>query len=82
MGRPKGAKNKIKKNLVDQILQISEELDAKGKGLRDCAKQDPNWFFTNFLKGLIPKNVSITGEDGGPIQAKVEVIFVNSENKG
>ena len=80
MGRPKGAKNKIKKNLVDQIIQIAEDLDAKGKGLKDCATQDPGWFYTNFLKGLIPKNVSVTGEDGGPIQAKVEVVFVNSKH--
>ena len=83
-GKPKGAKNKVQKNLVQQILEISERLSKEGKGLEDCARQDPGWFHTNFLKGLIPKNVTITGDDGGPVRTSVEVRFIgtNPKNNG
>ena len=67
-GRPKGAKGKLRKPLVDEIIEIAEELAQQGKGLRDCAKQNPDWFFVNFLKNLIPKNIEVTGSEGGPIQ--------------
>ena len=60
-GRPRGAKNKHPRDLVDRVLQISDDLDEQGKGLRKCAEEDPFWFFSNFLKPMIPKNVSLDG---------------------
>lgn len=59
-GRPKGSKNKIPGDLKERVMRIVEELDAKGKGLTDCANQDPKWFFENFVKPLLPKNVEAT----------------------
>jgi len=58
-GRPKGAKNKIPTNIVERILFVTEELEKSGKGLSECAQSDPAWFYTNFLKGLIPKNIDV-----------------------
>jgi hypothetical protein len=58
-GRPKGAKNKLPRNLVDRVLEISAKLDEQGKGLQDCAEQDPKWFFENFIKPILPKNVDL-----------------------
>ena len=60
-GRPKGAKNKLPRDLVDRVLQISADLDEQGKGLRKCAEEDPFWFFQNFVKPLMPRNVSVAG---------------------
>ena len=62
-GRPKGAKNKLPRDLVDRVLQISADLDEQGNGLQHCAEKDPYWFFQNFLKPLIPKNVSVAGTE-------------------
>jgi hypothetical protein len=69
-GRPRGAKNKIPKNLVTQILEIAADLDKNAKGLRHCAMENPRWFFENFLKLLIPKTVSAVGSDPVSIEVK------------
>jgi hypothetical protein len=62
-GRPRGAKNKVPRGLVERVLQISDDLDEQGKGLQHCAEKDPKWFFENFLKRIIPKNVSVAGTE-------------------
>jgi len=61
-GRPKGSKNKLRTNLVQEILDIAERLKEKEKGLEQMANQNPKWFFENFVKGLIPKNVEFEGK--------------------
>ena len=77
-GRPKGAKNKLPRNLVDRVLDISANLEEQGKGLRKCAEENPFWFFQNFVKPLIPKNVSLAGiEPAKP--AKIEIVFVEGK---
>ena len=71
-GRPRGAKNKIPKNLVDQILEIAADLDKQGKGLKHFAVDDPRWFFESFLKLLVPKNQLLTGaEPAKPVSIEV-----------
>jgi hypothetical protein len=56
-GRPVGAKNRLPRDLVDRVLEISAYLDRQGKGLKECAEKDPFWFFTNFVKPIMPKNI-------------------------
>ena len=58
-GKPKGAKNKLRANLVQEILEIAQELKDEGIGLLDTAKGNPKWFFEHFVKGLIPKNIEL-----------------------
>jgi hypothetical protein len=73
-GRPIGAKNKVPRNLVERVLQISDDLDKQGRGLRKCAEENPFWFFQNFVKPLIPKNVSVAGTE--PVT--IEVCWVKA----
>ena len=73
-GRPRGAKNKVPRDLVERVLQISADLDEQGKGLQHCAEKDPKWFFENFLKRIIPKNVSVAGTD----PTAIEVTFIET----
>ena len=73
-GRPKGAKNKLPRNLVDRVLGISANLEEQGKGLQDCAEKDPKWFFENFLKRIIPKNFSVAGTE----PTAIEVTFIEA----
>jgi hypothetical protein len=60
-GRPKGAKNKVPNDIVQKIVQINLSLAKKGKGLEDCANDDPKWFHSIFTKAIIPKNIEISG---------------------
>ena len=57
-GRPKGSKNKLPRNLVDRVLEISVNLEEQGMGLQECAEENPRWFFENFMKPMIPKNIT------------------------
>jgi hypothetical protein len=58
-GRPKGSRNKLRANLVEEIISIAEELEDKGVGLRACANENPSWFLEQFVKPIIPKNVDL-----------------------
>jgi hypothetical protein len=69
-GRPRGAKNKVPKDLVERVLQISADLDEQGKGLQHFAEKDPKWFFENFLKRIIPKNVSVARAEPVTIEVR------------
>jgi hypothetical protein len=60
-GRPKGSKNKLRNDLVQEILEIAEALKKEKKGLLNTAKEHPKWFFEHFVKALIPKNVEVDG---------------------
>jgi hypothetical protein len=73
-GRPKGAKNKLPRNLVDRVLEISANLEEQGMGLQECAEENPRWFFENFLKPMIPKNVLL----GGTEPVTIEVSWVKA----
>jgi hypothetical protein len=56
-GRPVGTKNRLPRDLVDRVLEISADLDRQGKGLKECAEKGPFWFFTNFVKPILPRNI-------------------------
>ena len=58
-GKPKGCKNKVSKNIVEQIIAINADLDRQGKGLKDCAEQDPKWYHSIFTRAVIPKDVNV-----------------------
>jgi hypothetical protein len=58
-GRPKGARNKLPRDLAERIMRIADDLEARGKGLLGCAEQNPFWLYTTFMKPLIPKNVQL-----------------------
>ena len=75
-GRKKGSKNKLTNNVVNEILEVHEHLKKKKKGLQDCAEQDPKWFLSPFLKGLIPKNIEIGIDEASN---KLEIILKKVE---
>jgi len=59
-GRPKGAKDKISRNVKQNILDTWQHLEAEGKGLYEEAQADPKWFYQNFVKGMVPKEIEAT----------------------
>ena len=72
VGRPVGTKNKTPSQLVSKILDIEGTLSLEGKGLLDCARQDPAWFFEKILAKVIPKNIdfSLGGKELSEIMVK------------
>jgi hypothetical protein len=66
-GKPKGTKNKAPYKLVKEIIKIAKDLEKENKGLSHCAKQNPKWFFENFLKPIIPKNVDVSFDELPPL---------------
>ena len=72
-GRKKGVPNKINADLRQMILDSLE--DAGGKDyLRKQAIENPSAYLALVGK-VIPKEMAITGPDGGPIQHSINVKF-------
>jgi hypothetical protein len=67
-GRPKGSKDKIPRALKDKVLTIAQQLEAEGKGLLDCARNDPPWFYQNFVKAMLPKEVDVKADIDGKLE--------------
>lgn len=65
-GRPQGSKDKIARSVKDRIIAVWDSLEAGGQSLEEVAKADPPWFYANFVKGMIPKEVEakVQGEMG------------------
>ena len=59
-GRPKGSTDKIPRALKERVLAVWEDLEKKKKGLGDEAEKDPKWFYENFIKPMLPKNVDLS----------------------
>jgi hypothetical protein len=57
-GRKKGSKDKISRDLKQLVLDTAAKLEKEDKSLYDCAKDDPNWFYANFVKPMLPKEVN------------------------
>ena len=75
-GRPKGAKDKINRNLKENILEVWDKLEAEGKGLKETAdEKGADWFYVNFVKGMLPKDVIVGGDPDNPLETKVTVEF-------
>lgn len=61
-GRPKGVKNKLTVDVVQNILNVAEHLASTGQSLQDRAKLNPDWYYEHFYKPLVPKNINLSGE--------------------
>jgi hypothetical protein len=81
-GRPKGCENKLPRDLKARVMAVWDELKEDGKDLADCAKSDPPWFYQNFVKPMLPKDVVLQGDKDSPLIMKIErVIVENLEDK-
>lgn len=79
-GRPKGSKDKITKNLKQMVLDAAEQLEKDGKGLQVEADKDPKWFFANFLKPMLPKDIIVQGDENNPLITKIEFTLVRPKD--
>jgi hypothetical protein len=63
-GRGKGVPNKVTADLKQLVLNTMAKLEAQGKGLDTEAEHNPKWFYENFVRPMLPKDVKLdsTGE--------------------
>ena len=66
-GKPKGTKNKFPTALKEKVLHACAHLEAEGKDLATVALNDPTWFYENFLKPMLPKEMAISGDKDNPL---------------
>lgn len=78
-GRPKGVANKTTTSVKEAFKLAFEGIGGVPAFIK-WAKKEQNEFYKIYAR-LLPKEVEVSGSDGGPIKAQVEVIFANSENK-
>jgi hypothetical protein len=73
-GRPKGSKNKVQADLKQKMLDILADLEKQHRGIGDVAKEDPKWFFENFIKPLLPKDSQVAIKVGVSEGTMAEVV--------
>ena len=78
-GRPKGSKDKLSKNVKSRIMQVWDKLEGEGKGLLDEAREKPDWFYANFVKGMIPKDLTVAGDPNNPIKTMMEIVIIDPD---
>lgn len=81
-GRPKGSVGKATA-IVKEALLYAFDKNGGNAAFAKWAKKEPTEYYKLLVK-LLPKELEISGADGGPIKAQVEVVFAKpeSENKG
>lgn len=72
------------RDLKTRVLAVWDELQKEGKDLADCAKADPPWFYQNFVKPMLPKDVVLQGDKDAPLYVKVvrEIIDHSTDKDG
>jgi hypothetical protein len=84
-GRKKGTLDVVPKAVKiqakDRVDLVDAELTAAGNGLAVQAAANPQWFYEKIWVKILPKNVEMSGPDGGPIPHKVEVAFIGATIK-
>lgn len=69
-GRPKGARSKLGEAFIQAMLDDFKEFGADTIATVRDEKPDQ---YLKVIAAILPKE--ITGEDGGPINASIEVVF-------
>lgn len=79
-GRPKGSKDKISRDVKTRIMQVWDELAKEGKDLYDEAVGDPKWFYQHFVKGMIPKDIAVSGDEDNPLITEIRIKHVKPDS--
>lgn len=78
-GRPKGSKDKITRDVRSRVMAVWDELDKQGKSLEAEALEDPKWFYKEFAKPMLPKDVVVQGDEDSPIISEIIIKHVKPE---
>ena len=76
-GRPKGVPNKISTSAREAVLQVFEAIGGVA-AFSKWAKENPTEYYKIHSR-LLPKEVELSGTDGGPIKTSIEVKFIGAK---
>ena len=87
-GRPKGSKNAVSNayrvSSNDRIHEVDAHLTAKKTGLKECAEQDPKWFYEKVWAKTTAKAIELSGaiettvNASDALMAKLNEIYVHT----
>lgn len=78
-GRAPGTPNKLPRDLKEKVLAICDHLETQNKGLQDEAEKDPQWFYANFVKPMLPKDVKVGSDPDNPLITEIVVKHVKPD---
>jgi hypothetical protein len=79
-GRPKGSPNKIAACMKEEVLRVYNELQSiEGCQFSDWAQKNKDQFYILFIRDLLPKQLAVAGENGGPIKLLMEIVKNESD---
>jgi hypothetical protein len=55
-----GSKNKLRARIMDKIIEINGQLTLEGKGLLNCARDNPKWFYEKIFVKVLPINIELS----------------------
>ena len=61
-GAKKGSKRAVTLSLKENMERIHQDLEKRKKGITVLANEDPKWFYVNFIKPMLPKDVVLGGD--------------------
>ncbi len=81
IGRPKGKSNRSTTIIREAFLAVFEERGGK-KGLLSWSNDNPDEFY-KLVGKMVPKEMEVSGVDGGPIETvlRVKLVAPNSNDK-
>lgn len=77
IGRPKGAPNKTSSSARESVLKVFEMIGGV-KAFAAWAEANRGEYYKIHSR-LLPKEVELSGTDGGPIQTSIEVRFIGAK---
>lgn len=77
-GKPKGAVNRTTLSVKNAFLEAFEKRGGV-KALLAWANDEPSEFY-KIMGKMCPKELEVSGPNGGPITTRVEVAFVESSS--
>jgi hypothetical protein len=83
-GRPKGSLNKVGKAAKEVIAEAAQMLGGVDRMVA-WAKEAPEnekAFWSSIYPKLVPLDTYVSGPDGGPVKASMEIIFRDATASG
>jgi len=80
-GRPKGAKNKVNKDIRASLYRVYEDIGGDAGFAAWAGKEKNKQPFYKMIAGTAPRATEHTGADGGPIEHKHDVTVAMDTDK-
>jgi hypothetical protein len=70
-GRKKGTPNKVSRDIRRYVLDVVDQLDAKGLSLLQWAENNQTDFWTKVFRAVMPRDVKLENDRDAPLIIEV-----------